>query len=256
MSKHFNFKDRKGEKYITNQGYEIEIIDYIASNNCTIKFNDKLGTIKYKVAMKEIKSGGIFNAFHKSKYGVGYLGEGKYCSSKSKIEQLSYDYWDGFFRRCYNQRVITMSPSYKGCSVSEEWHNFQNFGEWFDNNYNHKTMEGWCLDKDILFKGNKIYSPETCCFVPNEVNVVLTSSRAKRGDLPIGVCKKGNRYRAQIKTNSVVRGLGTYDTPKEAFDAYKMAKEIYIKELAFKWKELISNKVYIALINYEVEITD
>jgi hypothetical protein len=255
--KHFNLKDRTGEKFITKQGYEIEIVEYISNNNCTIKFNDERGSIRYNVAIKEIKNGAVTNYYHRSKYDVGYIGEGNYCSSKDNVNQRDYDYWDGIYKRCYNINVHNHHPNYINCSVAEEWHNFQNFGKWFEDNFNFDYMQNWCLDKDILVKGNKIYSPETCCFVPNEINVVLTSSKAKRGELPIGVHRsKSGKYKSQIKSNGVVKYLGVFDTPEEAFEAYKTAKEIYLKELANKWKDKISLKVYYALYNYQIEITD
>ena len=257
MPKKGEIKNRVGEKYITNEGYEIEIIDYFNSYNSTILFNDERKTVKYNVAYKEIKNGGIKNPYHKSKYGECFIGEGKYRCSIDGIEQINYDYWDGFIRRCYNKRVQEKHPTYKDATICDDWKCFQNFAEWFEKNYNYEIMQGWCLDKDILVKWNKIYSPDTCCFVPNEVNVVLTSSRAKRGDLPIGVHKsKSGKYKSQIKSNGIVKYLGVFNTPEEAFETYKIAKELYLKELADKWKDKIDLKVYQALINYKVEITD
>ena len=82
--------------------------------------------------------------------------------------------------RCYSQKTQEKHTTYKECSVSEEWYNFQNFAEWMDKNYNYETMQKWHLDKDILFKGNKIYSPERCAFVPQEINVLF---------LPVKICK-------------------------------------------------------------------
>lgn len=100
-------------------------------------------------------------------------------------------------------------------------------------------------------------SPNTCCFVPNEINVVLTSSKAKRGNLPIGVHKsKSGKYKSQIKSNGIVKYLGAFNTPEEAFETYKIEKELYLKELADKWKDLIAPRVYQAMYNYQVEITD
>ena len=118
-------------------------------------------------------------------------------------------------------------------------------------------MEGWCLDKDILVKGNKVYSPETCCFVPNEINILFTKGNSCRGALPIGVRKRKNgKYLTQITKNSKNIHIGIFNTPEEAFQAYKVAKEDYIKKMADKWRDKISNRAYQALYNYQVEITD
>ena len=138
------------------------------------------------------------------------------------------------------------------CTVDERWHNFQNFAEWYYDNY----IEGYHLDKDILFKGNKIYSPETCCFVPQEINKLFTKRQSKRGDYPIGVISNKKRFISIFTKEKKIFYLGSFATPEEAFIAYKTEKENRIKEIANKWKGLISDKVYQALINYQVEITD
>ena len=118
-------------------------------------------------------------------------------------------------------------------------------------------MNGWELDKDILIKGNKIYSPETCAFVPAEINGIFTKTNSKRGVYPIGVSlHKEGRFQAKVLKNKKQAYIGLFDTPEEAFQAYKKAKEEYIKEVADKWKDKIDPRVYEAMYNYQVEITD
>ena len=117
-------------------------------------------------------------------------------------------------------------------------------------------MQGWELDKDILFKGNKIYSPETCCFIPREINQIFPKRDLKRGEYPIGVTRKRGKFSAQLSTKDFNKNLGVFNTPEEAFQAYKSAKESYIKEVADKWKDQIEPRVYQAMYNYQVEITD
>jgi hypothetical protein len=247
--------NRVGEKHITNEGYEIEIIEYFSRINCTIQFEDK--TIIKNKRYNEIKEGKIKNPHHKSVHGVGFVGIGKYKVSFKNIHTKYYTCWRGMLERCYCKKFHSKKPTYIGCSVADDWHNFQNFAKWFDENYNPETMQGWQLDKDILVKGNKIYSSETCCFVPNNINALFTKSNSSRGKYPIGVCKCINgKYLAQITKNSKQTGIGYYSTIEEAFQVYRVAKEKYIKEVANKWKGLITDKVYEALINYQVEITD
>ena len=114
-----------------------------------------------------------------------------------------------------------------------------------------------CLDKDILVKGNKIYSPETCCFVPNEINVLFTKKEKDRGEYPIGVSIISNKYVARCGVgNSKNKTIGSFKTPKEAFQAYKQYKEQYIKKVADKYKCQIPNNLYKAMYSYQVEITD
>ena len=120
-------------------------------------------------------------------------------------------------------------------------------------------MESWQLDKDILLKRNKVYSPETCVIVPNELNCLIIKTDATRGNLPVGVSKSGKKFMANLragKENRKSTYLGTFDTPEEAFKAYKLAKEEYIKVVADKYKNQITEQCYQALYNYQVEITD
>ena len=241
------FKDRTGEKHITNEGYEVEVIKYSNTSNCTIKFED--GCVVENVYYKHIKKGHIKNPYHKTILDVGFFGQGKHKGSAKSKRNKEYNCWSSMLKRCYDKKHQEKIPTYIGCMVDEKWHNFQNFAEWFDENY----IDGWQLDKDILIKENKVYSPKTCCFVPKEINYILTKRDSKRGDFPIGVCKwKNGKYRGSFKQKT----LGYYKTPEEAFQAYKTEKEKHIKEVADKWKNLISEKVYKAMYNYKVEITD
>ena len=236
--------NRVGERYITNEGYEIEIIKYNSARDCAIKFTVN-NHIVDNLHFISIKDGKIKNPYYKSVCGIGYFGVGIHKSRCKK-----YDVWVTMLSRCYSGRY----NSYNNCSVCGYWHNYQIFGNWFDNNYNTKTMSKWALDKDILVKGNKIYSPETCCFVPNQINNLIKVNRNK--EFPLGVLKNNNRFSAFIVRNQKTKNLGRYSTPEEAFQVYKDAKEQYIKEVADKWKDKIDSKVYQAMYNYKVEITD
>jgi len=168
----------------------------------------------------------------------------------------SYRHWYNMLARCYAKSVLNRSPQYHGCSVCEEWLSYSNFKAWYDNN----NVEDWALDKDIIFKGNKVYSPETCCFVPMAINSLFTNRRLGRGKYPIGVgCRRrGNttRFVASLKKDGKDIWLGNYLTPEEAFNAYKVAKEAWIKEVADKWKDKLDPRVYKAMRDYKVEITD
>jgi hypothetical protein len=113
------------------------------------------------------------------------------------------------------------------------------------------------LDKDILHKGNKIYSSDTCVFVPQFINKLFINRNADRGILPLGVKTCGKKYYVQCSSgNRVIKNLGTYSTQIEAFNVYKKYKENLIKEVANEYKDKIPNRLYTAMVNYEVEITD
>lgn len=163
----------------------------------------------------------------------------------------------GMLERCYSPKYHAKEAPYKDCSVCDEWLTYSNFKRWFDDPDN-GYHGGYQLDKDILVKGNKIYSPDTCCFVPQEMNKLLMLRKSRRGVLPIGVAATGCSYRAQISINGKRFCFGLFTTPEAAFNAYKEAKEQNVKVLAEKYyKEgKITERVYNALLDYRVEITD
>ena len=239
---------RIGEIKIMNCGEVCEIIDYCNSEDITVRFKGSDNLLINKT-YHNFKKGSIKNPYSKKIYNEGYVGYGKYSWNNNINE---YRKWHGILDRCYNKSYQEKYPTYKGCSVDEIWKCFQVFAKWFKNTWK-PHMEGWHLDKDILFKGNKIYSPETCCFVPQEINLLFVKNNNGRGKYPIGVRKtKACNFTARLNK----KHLGTFDTEEEAFQAYKIAKEEYIKEVADRWKDQIEPRVYQALYNYQVEITD
>jgi hypothetical protein len=193
------------------------------------------------------------NPYHPSIYNIGYIGVGVYkTGSEGKMTKI-YESWVRTFKRCYDIKTQQNQPTYIDCSIHSDWHNFQNFAKWYEYNY----VEGFALDKDILVKGNKIYSHETCCFVPSQINLLFTKCNRARGKYPIGVSyhKGKNKFISSVSKHKQVH-LGYFNTPEEAFEAYKIAKEAWIKELANKYKDQITEACYQALINYKIEITD
>lgn len=133
-----------------------------------------------------------------------------------------YDRWANLLLRCYNKKELEKHPTYQGCSICEDWVYFSNFRRWmFSQNW-----EGKQLDKDILFPNNKVYSPETCVFVSQEVNKFLTDRRLHRGDLPIGVywCKKSLKYKVQISFKGRRVHLGMFSNLTLAEECWRKEK--------------------------------
>lgn len=119
--------------------------------------------------------------------GIGindYGGETHRVVNGKQIIPKFYKTWLGMLMRCYNSKTIKRKPTYIGCTVHEEWHSLSKFKEWFDDNY----IEGWALDKDLLVKGNRVYGPDTCAFLPPRINTLI--AELKRDDLLPGVTKK------------------------------------------------------------------
>lgn len=247
-----------GEKFITNEGYLAEIIEYFKWNNCTIRLNDWNNTELTKIQYFNLKKGTVRNPYHPSVHGVGYFGIGTYRGKINGVIPRVYNVWNGVIERGYCKRYKDNHPTYVEVSVCKEWHNYQNFGKWYDENYKPEYMNDWELDKDILIKGNKIYSPETCVFVPQEINKLLIKNNSKKNNLPVGVRfnERLDKFQARIVIGKQEKYLGFFDTHEEAFYKYKEEKELWIKEVADKWKDLIDPRVYEAMYNYEVEIDD
>jgi len=186
-------------------------------------------------------------------YGIG-TNIYKIKGSANKKTFKFYRTWSNMLERCYDEKYTKKHPTYKKCTVCEEWRDLSGFKQWFDENY----IDGWHLDKDILIKGNKVYSPNTCCFVPQEINKLFEKSNGIRGIYPIGVRlnKKKNKFEAYISKKNKFISLGLYSNVNDAFLSYKKEKEEYIKELANKYKGQLPSNVYNVLINYEVDIND
>ena len=189
-----------------------------------------------------------------SVYGVGYMGnntelKASYNGKKCPI----YKQWYNMIERCYNEKFHQLRPTYIDCYVSDDFKDYSKWRDWYDNHQ--YKYDGWQLDKDLLIKGNKIYSESTCVFIPQEINKVLVKREASRGEYLIGVswCKTKKAFKAQVsRSKGKSEYLGLFNTEIEAFNAYKTAKEAFIKEQANKWKSQIDERAYNALMNYEV----
>lgn len=185
----------------------------------------------------------------KKVYGHGIKGDG--IGWKDGKSTPAYQTWHGMLGRCYSPAFRARCPAYDECIVCEEWKYLDTFHEWFETHY----REGFQLDKDILVPGNKIYSPETCAFVPQEINVLLTDSRRSRGLYPRGVVFDQNRFRADCSRHGKQRYLGHYDTPEEASRVYRAYKHKHIAKMANRYYSLgaITQEVCDALHCYKVD---
>jgi len=194
--------------------------------------------------------------------GVGIYTKGKFRSKFEGQSTKEYKLWFAMLARCYSKIYHEKGASYTNCEVSENFKNFQYFAEWCQSQTGF-GLPDYQLDKDILIKGNKLYSEDTCVFVPREINNLFTLSNKARGDLPLGVYKDDTGrsvklYKAVCTTHDSVnqKSLGRFHTPQEAFTAYKPVKEATVRFYANKWKDQIDPRAYTALMNYQVEITD
>jgi len=168
-----------------------------------------------------------------------------------------YGLWKGMLQRCFDEKYKQKRPTYEGVTCSKEWLSMATFIEDVSKMKGYGLI-GCALDKDILQKGSKLYSKDTCCFVPQEVNSLLIKRDNSRGEWPVGVYfdKASGKFKAQLNINGKQKNLGYFTTPEEAFQVYKLAKEAQIKVVAEKWKHILDERVFRALMTYEVNIDD
>lgn len=159
--------------------------------------------------------------------------------------------------RCYGAASLTDKPSYADCEVGEDFLHFQVFAEWFYSQVIAADVD-YQVDKDLLVKGNKVYSQSYCLLVPRAVNTFLCKSDSVRGDWPVGVSynKRDRKFTAKVKFNGVNRNLGYFNDPVSAFNTYKLEKEKAAKLLAEQFSGKCDTRVIDSLLNYRVEITD
>ena len=241
-------KERIGEEVINNFGSKMVNIDARDSNHMDILFPSYNYVAKDK-KYTNFKNGKIKCPYEKRYYNIGYIGEGKYDGNECKRVHA----WISMLQRCYDPYFLNKYPTYRDCIVCEEWHNFQNFAKWYDENYYEIGEEIMSLDKDILVKGNKIYSPETCVFVSQRINTLII----KGDDIKTTYHKDGRNkiYSATIRIEGKRFSKGFF-TLKEAKLFYKQFKENYIKRVADEYKNLIPEKLYEAMYEFKIEIND
>ena len=252
-------KDCVGKVYKTLNSGDFKILKYNDSRNVEIQF---LKTGYRKVTeMKEVRSGEIKDPYLPSVCGVGVLGA-KYPTRVNGAHTKEYELWNSMLTRCYSDSSKERRLTYEGCDVSNNFKSYEYFYEWcnkqigFSNEGNENPFH---LDKDLLIKGNKVYSEDTCVFIPAEINTLLIKCAATRGECLIGVSwhKTRKAFVAKVNKSKGKREyLGFFKTEIEAFNAYKTAKESFVKEQANKWKSQIDLRAYNALMSYEVNIYD
>jgi hypothetical protein len=222
----------------------MKIIEVINSQEVIIEFQDFHKYVRHAY-YHSFKKGAVQNPYDITVYDVGYLGVGRFNAGENATHSKAYRYWNVLLERCYDEKFHEAHPMYKDCYVCEKWHCFQNFAEWFYKNY-YEIGEGRMhLDKDIIFEGNKEYSPSKCIFVPQRINMIFMT-RSKSNNLPTGIYKTKSTERYSVNYNG--SSYGTYNTLDEAINIYNDQKRKHIKQVAFEYKDKIPDKVYYVLL--------
>lgn len=229
------------------------VIRYDGCFDVTIEHQDEKKH-SCRVTSSQLKDGRIKNPYKPRIYGVGFVGHGRHKPSKNGKDTHAYTAWSRMLERAYSSVKNENNRSYIGCSVAKEWHDFQIFGDWY------QTQEfkgpGYQLDKDILSPGNKEYGPNNCRFVPEAINKMLLSNPSRRASLPVGVTKIGNKYTTKISKRGRIEHIGTFHTPEDAFNAYKISREEYIQDQAEQYRNVIPVEIYDSLMAARISIDD
>lgn len=162
-----------------------------------------------------------------------------------KINHRAYSAWLGILERCYSEKKLSIRPTYAGCFVSDDWVYFSNFFGWWKLNH----VDGWHIDKDLIFPGNKEYCAEKCLYIPAWLNTFTNEHAATKGLYPIGVSyeQQSKKFKAKICHMGKHINLGRYSSPESAHNAwfeYKMSIAMSYKATC----ELIHPKLHDGLI--------
>lgn len=231
--------EREGTIHIDRYGIEWIVIQELDGGTVLV-------TNKYKedriVQYGNLIRNNIRSAYAPIVNNIGYLGEGEYSR-----KDMAYRYWEGIIDRCYSPKDSETERLYGDCRVCDEWLNYQVFAKWFHEHY----FEGASIDKDLLATGDKCYSPETCCMLPNHINSFLTNYQYNNTSGYPGVSILVNgKFIARYKYRGKRINLSMCDTIEEAFSEYCERRDAYARELAEEYKDVLEDRAYNKLMNY------
>lgn len=246
-----NKESMVGKEFETKSYGKCVVVYYGDCRDVVGMFNEPFALVK--CTLGSLQQGAVKNPMLPSVFGKGYIGVGSY----STMNKRAYSLWISMLARAYDDKFHQKHQTYSDVEVCKEWLNFQNFAKWcYSNKFiNYKDDKGrrYELDKDILVKGNKIYSPETCCFVPKDINLIFSNSTRT---YPTGISKVNKGFVVYVNCYGVKKYIGTYGNMVDAMEIYKKEKKEYMKDVADKWHDKLDPRMYEALVNYEIEVTD
>ena len=231
----------------------MKVVEYIKARDIIVEIQDEHKArvhTTYQMFEKRIVS----NPFLISVCKIGYVGNA--TTREDGKSKKSYNTWRQMLTRCYTEKSFKNNPTYSDCTVCNEWHCYETFETWYNENYYEVEKEYMCLDKDILIKRNRVYSPDTCIFTPASINSMFRKERSSDNPFPTGVYKGyvKNTYKSICRVNGIDKITHGHKTEYDAFLSYKKSKEKALKDVADRYKEKIPCKLYEAIYNWEIEI--
>lgn len=229
-----------GEIRYTKHNEKIELIEYNSSKSVSVLFEN--GLIK-KTTYQHFKNGEVRNPKRDIIFGVGTFGIGDYKGHEFGAQTKSYGVWHKMLERCYSSKNNKNFNTYKDCTVCEEWHNFQNFAKWYEENYYEVENERMDLDKDIFGSDVKLYSPKTCCFVPSKINTTIIKGRLNKTTGLNGVKKEYNKFTVTTNYNKTYK-YHSFDKIEDAIEFREEYKKDLIKTTVDKYENKIPNFIF------------
>jgi len=229
-----------GSIHKTREHGDLEIIKISSSTEVVVRFIDT--GYETTTILGNIRKGAVKDKLHPYVLGVGFIGVGEFKGAINGRKTEAYNKWGQMLTRCYSDKYQSKNPAYKGCIVIDEWHNFQNFASWISSQ---GETNGFELDKDLLFCGNKVYSKETCLMVPRWLNSFTLNKQVSRGDYPVGVSmsKVAGKFTAYCNENGKRIHLGYYHDPEAAHSAW-MEKKLSIALSKKNEMDAIDERIY------------
>jgi len=185
--------------YKTKKHGTLRIYEYIDAKHVVVEFVNT----GYKTVSQagNVRTGNVRDNMLPSVCGVGFIGDGPYRSKVLGKNSPTYNAWRNMIKRCYDAKTQKKQPTYIGCEVCVDWHDFQIFSKWFEVN----KIDGFVLDKDTKVIGNKLYSPETCVFISPAANSIAAAAKSHLFYNPSGVLVSVYNLTEHCRVNGLVQ---------------------------------------------------
>lgn len=258
-------EEREGQIFYNTNNNKFTVINYIDSHNVQVEFESGYKTW---TRWERIKRGYVKDLYSPNK--SGFILDMDITNSNDPYIELIYSQFVNMHTRESNDNYHISRPLSVGITICPEWMYFSNFYKWVNSQSNFPYLiqqsERICVEKDILIKNNKLYSPLTCCLVPSSINALICVHSTVRGKYPLGVTEACNGKYVIAKWQNPITHQGEWSTVfpntpegiQKAFNVYKYNREKYIKEKAniYYKKHLITEPCYKALLNFTINIDD
>jgi hypothetical protein len=239
-----------GKIFPTNSSGDVLIGEYLGNKRYKVTFLASGNTGEYDTSA--IRKGHIRDNLLKTGFNIGFIGNGRFKSAINRKPTYEYIVWRNMLMRCYSEEVQKIYKTYMGCTVCEEWHNFQNFAEWYYEQRNHHEKD-FHLDKDLVLPDNKVYCPEYCRLIPKRLNRALVLGSKK------SIYRAKNKF---VVTSSVLsldgtstqKYIGSFERIEEALSAAREGKVKFIRSLYDLYVGILDQEILDIIKGYKLPV--